>query len=101
MNPSHNKALTLTAMSLGFVVVQLDVTVVNVAVKSIGAALGGGSWTVLRNFSPSSNLPQFFAVSEGVGSRPQGGERLLSGAPPEISRLAVDPFGCSPSPQAS
>jgi MFS family permease len=29
-------------MSLGFVVVQLDVTVVNVAVKSIGAALGGG-----------------------------------------------------------
>jgi MFS transporter, DHA2 family, methylenomycin A resistance protein len=29
-------------MSLGFVVVQLDVTVVNVAVKSIGEALGGG-----------------------------------------------------------
>jgi MFS transporter, DHA2 family, methylenomycin A resistance protein len=39
---SHRRALTLAAMSLGFVVVQLDVTVVNVALKSIGGALGGG-----------------------------------------------------------
>ena len=29
-------------MSLGFCVVQLDVSVVNVAVKSIGASIGGG-----------------------------------------------------------
>jgi MFS transporter, DHA2 family, methylenomycin A resistance protein len=35
-------ALTLTAMSLGFAVVQLDVTVVNVALKTIGASFGGG-----------------------------------------------------------
>src|ERR1700746_2915683 len=42
MNTNRNKALALAAMSLGFAVVQLDVTVVNVAVKSIGAALGGG-----------------------------------------------------------
>ena len=34
--------LTLVATSLGFCVVQLDVSVVNVAVKSIGASLGGG-----------------------------------------------------------
>ena len=33
---------TLVAMSLGFAVVQLDVSVVNVAIKSIGGALGGG-----------------------------------------------------------
>jgi DHA2 family methylenomycin A resistance protein-like MFS transporter len=39
---SRRKTLTLAAMSLGFVVVQLDVTVVNVAVKSIGGSLGGG-----------------------------------------------------------
>jgi DHA2 family methylenomycin A resistance protein-like MFS transporter len=32
----------LGAMSLGFAVVQLDVSVVNVAIKPIGAALGGG-----------------------------------------------------------
>src|SRR5689334_9824104 len=34
--------LTLLAMSLGFAVVQLDVSVVNVAVRPIGEALGGG-----------------------------------------------------------
>jgi DHA2 family methylenomycin A resistance protein-like MFS transporter len=33
---------TLVAMSLGFAVVQLDVSVVNVAIKSIGEGLGGG-----------------------------------------------------------
>jgi MFS transporter, DHA2 family, methylenomycin A resistance protein len=37
-----SRRLTLIAMSLGFCVVQLDVSVVNVAVKSIGASIGGG-----------------------------------------------------------
>jgi DHA2 family methylenomycin A resistance protein-like MFS transporter len=36
------KRLTLIALSLGFAVVQLDVTVVNVAVKQIGAGLHSG-----------------------------------------------------------
>jgi DHA2 family methylenomycin A resistance protein-like MFS transporter len=35
------KALTLAAMSLGYVVVQLDVTIVNVAINSIGTDFGG------------------------------------------------------------
>jgi MFS transporter, DHA2 family, methylenomycin A resistance protein len=35
------QALTLAAMSLGYVVVQLDVTVVNVAINSIGVDFGG------------------------------------------------------------
>lgn len=34
--------LTLAAMSLGYGVVQLDVTIVNTALNSIGASLGGG-----------------------------------------------------------
>ncbi len=34
------RALTLVAMSLGYGVVQLDVTIVNTALSSIGAALG-------------------------------------------------------------
>jgi MFS transporter, DHA2 family, methylenomycin A resistance protein len=38
----QRRALTLAATSLGFAVVQLDVSVVNVAIKPIGAALGGG-----------------------------------------------------------
>src|SRR6516165_10751020 len=35
-------ALTLAAMSLGFAVVQLDVTIVNTALSVIGASPGGG-----------------------------------------------------------
>src|SRR5580698_5145896 len=44
MNEKHSKrarALTLAAMSLGFGVVQLDVTVVNTALTTIGGSLGG------------------------------------------------------------
>src|ERR1700683_3484336 len=37
-----SKPLTLAAISLGFVVVQLDVTIVNVALPHIGSALGAG-----------------------------------------------------------
>jgi MFS transporter, DHA2 family, methylenomycin A resistance protein len=34
--------LTLAAMSLGYGVVQLDVTIVNTALNAIGTSLGGG-----------------------------------------------------------
>ena len=37
-----SSSLTLLAMSLGYGVVQLDVTIVNTALESIGASLGGG-----------------------------------------------------------
>ncbi|HTC96097.1 MAG TPA: MFS transporter, partial [Bradyrhizobium sp.] len=37
-----SSVLTLAAMSLGYGVVQLDVTIVNTALSSIGASLGGG-----------------------------------------------------------
>ena len=41
--PSNlSTSLTLAAMSLGYGVVQLDVTIVNTALNSIGASLGGG-----------------------------------------------------------
>ena len=36
------KSLTLAAMSLGYGVVQLDVTIVNTALNNIGTSLGGG-----------------------------------------------------------
>jgi hypothetical protein len=45
------RAATLAAASLGFAVIQLDVFVVNVGVKQIGASLGGTSalqWVVGR-----------------------------------------------------
>lgn len=37
-----SNSLTLAAMSLGYGVVQLDVTIVNTALNSIGSSLGGG-----------------------------------------------------------
>jgi len=39
---SFDRAAALAAMSLGYGVVQLDVTIVNTALNSIGASLGGG-----------------------------------------------------------
>ncbi len=39
--PPLARSLTLAAMSLGYVVVQLDVTIVNVAINAIGTSLGG------------------------------------------------------------
>jgi DHA2 family methylenomycin A resistance protein-like MFS transporter len=39
--PQLARSLTLAAMSLGYVVVQLDVTIVNVAINSIGASFDG------------------------------------------------------------
>jgi MFS transporter, DHA2 family, methylenomycin A resistance protein len=39
---SRHRGLVLAVATLGFGVIQLDVSVVNVAVKPIGAALGGG-----------------------------------------------------------
>src|SRR5579871_6372018 len=41
-NTGLSKWLTLAAMSLGYGVVQLDVTIVNVAIGSIGDSIGGG-----------------------------------------------------------
>jgi hypothetical protein len=38
-----SKRLVLTSASLGFVVVQLDVTIVNVALQQIGGSFGGMS----------------------------------------------------------
>ena len=40
--PTLAQSLTLAGMSLGFGVVQLDVTIVNTAINSIGTSLGGG-----------------------------------------------------------
>src|ERR1700743_1475625 len=41
-SPRLAPILTLAAMSLGYGVVQLDVTIVNTALDSIGTSLGGG-----------------------------------------------------------
>jgi MFS transporter, DHA2 family, methylenomycin A resistance protein len=73
-----NKAATLVATSLAFAVIQLDVTVVNVAVKQIGAAFGGGTsqmqWVI---DSYTLMLAALILTAGSLGDR-FGARRLLS-----------------------
>jgi hypothetical protein len=46
------RGMVLAAATLGFAVIQLDVSVVNVAVKPIGAALGACSLALLNHTFP-------------------------------------------------
>src|SRR3954465_1488174 len=66
--------LTLLAMSLGFAVVQLDVSVVNVAIRPIGDALGGGGaglqWIVnAYTITFAAFILSAGAVGDRVGAR--------------------------------
>src|SRR5438876_8543225 len=63
------RLLTLVAMSLGYGVVQLDVTIVNTALNSIGASLGGGvselQWVVTAYticLPPAFSPPAHWAI---------------------------------------
>jgi DHA2 family methylenomycin A resistance protein-like MFS transporter len=76
---SASPALTLVAMSLGFAVVQLDVTVVNVALKTIGSSFGGGiaglQWVVNAYTVVFASL---ILTSGALGDR-LGAKRLFLG----------------------
>src|SRR4051795_3420705 len=66
--------LTLLAMSLGFAVVQLDVSVVNVAIRPIGDALGGGvaglQWIVnAYTITFAAFILSAGAVGDRIGTR--------------------------------
>jgi DHA2 family methylenomycin A resistance protein-like MFS transporter len=66
--------LTLVAMSLGFAVVQLDVSVVNVAIRPIGEALGGGiaglQWIVnAYTITFAAFILSAGAVGDRIGAR--------------------------------
>src|SRR4051795_6712257 len=66
--------LTLLAMSVGFAVVQLDVSVVNVAIRPIGDALGGGvaglQWIVnAYTITFAAFILSAGAVGDRIGAR--------------------------------
>src|ERR1700730_19390901 len=69
--------LTLAAMSLGYGVVQLDVTIVNTALDSIGTSLGGGvselQWGVS---SYSIAFAGFILTASALGHRLRGPPRF-------------------------
>src|ERR1700685_1376262 len=80
---------TLVATSLGFSVVQLDVSIVNVAIKSIGAGLGGGvsglQWVVnAYTIAFAACILTAGSIADRIGARRLfvAGFLLFIGAPP-------------------
>ncbi len=76
---SGARRLTLVAMSLGFCVVQLDVSVVNVAVKSIGASIGGGVSALQLIVSAYTVTFAAFILTAGALGDRIGAKRLFIG----------------------
>jgi hypothetical protein len=76
--PSPHRDLVLAAATLGFGVIQLDVSVVNVAVKPIGAALGSvdrswsgvvsGTLTAFRQTGSVLGVVLFGSLLAGMGA---------------------------------
>jgi len=69
-----SRSLMLLAMTLGFVVVQLDVTVVNVATKTIGASVGGSiavlQWVVnAYTLSFAATILTAGALGDRIGAK--------------------------------
>jgi len=72
--PRFARPLTLVAMSLGYGVVQLDVTIVNTALSSIGRALGGGvaelQWVVSAyTIAFAALIPSAGALGDRLGAK--------------------------------
>jgi MFS transporter, DHA2 family, methylenomycin A resistance protein len=68
---------TLVATSLGFAVVQLDVSVVNVAIKPIGASLGGGVSALQWVVSAYTLAFAAFILSAGALGDRVGAKRIF------------------------
>ena len=75
-----SRGLVLAAVTLGFAMVQLDVSVVNVAVKAIGASLGGGvtglQWVV---DAYTLTFAAFILSAGALGDRIGARRTLLAG----------------------
>jgi DHA2 family methylenomycin A resistance protein-like MFS transporter len=72
-------SLTLTAMSLGYGVVQLDVTIVNVAISDIGASFGGSMAALQWVVSSYTIAFAAFILSAGALGDRVGAKRLFVG----------------------
>jgi MFS transporter, DHA2 family, methylenomycin A resistance protein len=78
-NPDDHRRrrATLVATSLGFAVVQLDVSVVNVAIKPIGASLGGGVSALQWVVSAYTLAFAAFILSAGALGDRVGAKRIF------------------------
>jgi DHA2 family methylenomycin A resistance protein-like MFS transporter len=92
------KSLTLAAMSLGYGVVQLDVTIVNTALHSIGASLGGGvselQWVVSAY---TITFAALILTAGALGDRLGAKKVLMSG----FALFTAASLGCALAPDAA
>jgi MFS transporter, DHA2 family, methylenomycin A resistance protein len=90
-------SLTLAAMSLGYGVVQLDVTIVNTALGSIGASLGGGvaelQWVVSAY---TISFAAFILTAGALGDR-IGAKRIFIAG---FAIFTAASLGCALAPNA-
>src|SRR3981189_2073651 len=70
-------SLTLAAMSLGYGVVQLDVTIVNTALHSIGTSLGGGVAELQWGVSAYTIASAAFILTAGAIGDRIGAKRIF------------------------
>jgi DHA2 family methylenomycin A resistance protein-like MFS transporter len=91
-------SLTLAAMSLGYGVVQLDVTIVNTALNSIGTSLGGGvselQWVVS---SYTIAFAAFILTAGALGDR-IGAKRIFMAG---FAIFTAASLGCALAPNAA
>jgi DHA2 family methylenomycin A resistance protein-like MFS transporter len=91
-------SLTLAAMSLGYGVVQLDVTIVNTALNSIGGSLGGGvselQWVVS---SYTIAFAAFILTAGALGDR-IGAKRIFMAG---FAIFTAASLGCALAPNAA
>lgn len=91
-------SLTLTAMSLGYGVVQLDITIVNTALNAIGASLGGGvselQWVVSAY---TIAFAAFILTAGALGDR-IGAKRIFMAG---FALFTAASVGCAIAPNAS
>jgi DHA2 family methylenomycin A resistance protein-like MFS transporter len=91
-------ALTLAAMSLGYGVVQLDVTIVNTALDSIGASLGGGiselQWVVTAY---TLAFAAFILTAGALGDRIGARRVFMTG----FAIFTAASLGCALAPNAA
>lgn len=93
-----SSSLTLAAMSLGYGVVQLDVTIVNTALEAIGRSLGGGvanlQWIVSTyTIAFAALILTAGALGDRIGAR----RVFMSG----FSIFTVASLGCAVAPNAA
>jgi MFS transporter, DHA2 family, methylenomycin A resistance protein len=91
-------SLTLAAMSLGYGVVQLDVTIVNTALNSIGSSLGGGVSELQWVVSAYTIAFAAFILSAGALGDRIGAKRIFMAG---FAIFTAASAGCAFAPNAT